>query len=96
MEMMFALIGALAIGLSVRYSMSGRDRTGAVMIPALATATGALVWAIGIWGGLASTDPWIWLLTFALSGIVSYLVNRRVTRVRTTTDNAVFGRIARH
>jgi hypothetical protein len=92
--MMFAVFAALAIGLSVRYSMAGRDRVGAAMIPAIATATGACVWAAGTWAGLASTEPWIWLLTFALSGVVAFVVNLRLVRARIAADNKVFGKIA--
>jgi hypothetical protein len=92
--MMFAVFAALAIGFSVRYSMAGRDRVGAAMIPAIATATGAIVWAAGTWAGLASTEPWIWLLTFALSGVVAFVVNLRLVRARIASDNKVFGKIA--
>jgi hypothetical protein len=92
--MMFAVFAALAIGLSVRYSMSGRDRVGAAMIPAIATATGAAVWAAASWAGLPSTEPWIWLLTLALSGVVAYVVNLRLVRARIASDNELFGRIA--
>jgi hypothetical protein len=92
--MMFAVIAALAIGLSVRYSMAGRDRVGAAMIPAIATATGAAVWAAATWAGLASTEPWIWLITFAVSGVVAYVVNLRLVRARIASDNEVFGKLA--
>lgn len=91
---MFAVIAALAIGLSVRYSMAGRDRVGAAMIPAIATATGAAVWAAATWAGLASTEPWIWLITFAVSGVVAYVVNLRLVRARIASDNEVFGKLA--
>lgn len=94
MEMMFAVFAALAIGLSVRYSMAGRDRVGAAMIPAIATATGAAVWAAGSWAGLASTEPWIWLITFAVSGVVAFVVNLRLVRARIAADNEMFGKIA--
>ena len=93
--MMFAVIAALAIGLSIRYSMAGRDRVGVALIPALATATGALVWVVGIWCGLLATEPWLWLITFAVSGAVAFYVNLRITRKRIAADNEVFGRIAR-
>ena len=96
MEMMFAVIGALAISLIVRYSMSNRDRVGVMMIPALGTATGAAIWAVGTWAGLKSTEPWLWLATFACAGAVTWIVNARVTRHRVAVDNDVFGRIARH
>jgi hypothetical protein len=92
--MMFAVFAALAIGLSVRYSMAGRDRVGAAMVPAIATATGAVVWAAATWAGLASTEPWIWLITFAVSGVVAYVVNLRLVRARIASDNELFGKIA--
>ena len=91
---MFAVFAALAIGLSVRYSMAGRDRVGAAMVPAIATATGAVVWAAATWAGLASTEPWIWLITFAVSGVVAYVVNLRLVRARIASDNELFGKIA--
>jgi hypothetical protein len=65
------------------------------MIPAIATATGALVWAAGTWAGLSSTAPWLWLITFALSGVVAFVVNLRLVRARIASDNEVFGKIAR-
>jgi hypothetical protein len=92
--MMFAVFAALAIGLSVRYSMAGRERVGAAMVPAIATATGAAVWAAATWAGLASTEPWIWLITFAVSGVVAYVVNLRLVRARIASDNEVFGKLA--
>lgn len=93
---MFAVFGALALGLIVRYSMKNRDRVGVLMIPALATATGSLTWAILTWVGIASTDPLIWLATFVAAGVVAWVVNAQIIRRRMDSDNAAFGRIARH
>ena len=95
MEMMFAVIGSLAIGLIVRYTMKNRDRLGMLMIPAIGTATGALAWSVGIGAGLTATAPWLWLITFVASAVVSAVVNARVTRRRIESDNAIFGNIAR-
>lgn len=94
--MMFALLGSLAIGLIVRYSMKNRDRVGLVMIPAIATASGALVWAIGTWCTLSSKEPWLWLATFVVAAIVPWIVNYRLIRLRIREDAAAMGRIARH
>ena len=90
MELLFVALGGLIIGLIVRYSIPGRDRMGAVVIPALATAVSAVVWEILTWLRMPYNSPWIWVIALALTAVVSVVVDVWMTRRRKQHDEAVF------
>ena len=95
MELLFVALGGLIIGLIVRYSLPGRDMTGAVVIPALATAGAAIIWEILTWLRMPYNSPWIWVITFGLVAIKSVVVDIWLVRRRTKSDQRAFGAAAK-
>ena len=90
MELIFAILGGLIIGLIVRYSLPGRDMTGAIVIPAIATAGAAILWEIATWLRLPSSNPWVWVVVFAIVAIKSVFVDLWLARRRKHSDEVAF------
>ncbi len=90
MELLFVALGGLIIGLVVRYSLPGRNMTGAVVIPGLATAGAAVIWEILTWLRMPYNSPWIWVITFGLVAIKSIVVDVWLVRRRKKHDEAAF------
>ena len=82
MELIFAVLGGLIIGLIVRYSLPGRDLTGAILVPAVATAGAAILWEIVTWLKLPSDNPWVWVVVFAIVAIKSVFIDLWLSRRR--------------
>lgn len=90
MELLFAALGGLIIGLIVRYSMPNRDRMGALLIPASATAAAAVIWEILTWLQMPYDGTWIWVITFGVTAIKSVLFDLWLTRRRIARDERDF------
>jgi hypothetical protein len=89
-ELLFVILGGLIIGLIVRYSLPSRDMTGAILIPAVATAGAALIWEILTWLQLPYNGPWIWIITFGVVAIASVFVDLWLARRRSHSDERAF------
>ena len=90
MELIFVTLGGLIIGLIARYSLPNRPLTGAVAIPALATAVACVVWEILTWARLPYNAPWIWVITFVASAVAAVVVNVWISRRRKHSDAEAF------
>ena len=90
MELLCVILGGLIIGLVVRYSLPGRDMTGAIVIPALATAGAAVIWEILTWLHMPYDSPWIWVITFGLVAIKSVVADLWLSRRRKHSDELAF------
>ena len=66
MELLFVCIAAASIGLTARYLLPGRETHGVLLLPAIATAVGAAVWAVLTWFGMPFDGGWIWVVTLVL------------------------------
>lgn len=82
MELLFVVLGAAILGLIARYSLPHRELVGAVLLPLTTAAAAAIVWVLLLWLGMKPSEPWIWLITFAIAIIKAfggemYLVRRR-------------------
>jgi hypothetical protein len=96
MELLFVVLGAFIIGLIARYVMPHRELIGALLIPALTAAAAAVVWEICLWAGLQPSQPWIWIITFAIAiakafGGSAFLVRRRTKADDEALNSALRG-----
>jgi hypothetical protein len=89
-ELIFAILGGLIIGLIVRYSLPGRDLTGAIVVPAIATAASAALWEIATWLRLPSSNPWVWVGVFVIVAAASAFVDVWLARRRKHSDEVAF------
>ncbi|MEN9752007.1 MAG: hypothetical protein RLZZ600_1054 [Actinomycetota bacterium] len=90
MELIFAVLGGLIIGLIVRYSLPGRDLTGAILVPAVATAGAAILWEIATWLKLPSDNAWVWIVVFAIVAIKSVFIDLWLSRRRKQADEQAY------
>ena len=90
MELLFAALGGLIIGLIVRYSLPGRDRMGAILIPGTAMAAAAVIWEILTWLHMPYDGTWIWVITLGVTAIKSVLLDLWLTRRRIKHDEEAF------
>ncbi|MEN9714547.1 MAG: hypothetical protein RJA35_14 [Actinomycetota bacterium] len=65
-EVAFLLIYAALLTAVAPYVRSDRDNYGSLVPGALAITTGAVLWSVFTWLGMADTDGWIWGLTMVL------------------------------
>lgn len=90
MELLFAALGGTIIGLVVRYSLPGRDRMGALVVPAVATAGAAVIWEILTWAGMTPDGTWIWVITFGVVAVKCVFVDLWLSRRRKASDAEAF------
>jgi CHASE2 domain-containing sensor protein len=86
-ELLFISLGGAVIGLLARYLLPQRHRHGSVLIPAIATATAAIVWVALTWAGMKWNGGWIWFVTIAVTVVVSVVVDLAVGEVRKRRDD---------
>ena len=93
MELLFVTVIGAGIGLLVRYTISGREHHGALLLPAIAAATTAAVWVILLWAGLTFDGGWIWVISLAAAAIVSVALAILLPRRRVEHDDRMLHRL---
>lgn len=100
MELMFAGIAGILIGL-VGY-LAARDRAfiGSALIPAVGGIVALALWAGATWLGtldgfawLAYDQGWIWWITMGVTVIVVGILALTVGRARSASDEELFDRL---
>jgi len=86
MELLFVCIAAAGIGAIARYLLPGRESHGVLLLPAIATAVGATVWALLTWLGMPFDGGWIWFVTLALSAVAAVGAGILLPRQRRDAD----------
>ena len=76
------VIYAIILGLVAPYISAHSDKYGALVPPAIATATGSIVWTILLWVGLPTTDAWIWLAVMLVMPVVMIILSNRLANSR--------------
>ena len=94
MEIVFAIVLGSAIGLAVRFLVPQRHTHGIMLVPAAATITTAVVWAVLVWAGFTFDGGWIWVISLTLGGVAA-LVTALVTPRRRAHADAAFYEHAR-
>ncbi|MEO5922030.1 MAG: hypothetical protein ABIQ01_12900 [Pseudolysinimonas sp.] len=86
MELAYVTVIGAAIGALVRYILPGRRSYGLFLLPALAAAVTAAVWAILVWVGWTFDGGWIWAVSLTSAGVASVLAAILIVRYRATAD----------
>lgn len=93
MELLFVTVIGAGIGFVARYTISGREHHGALLLPAIAAATTAAVWVALLWAGLTFDGGWIWVISLAAAAIVSVLLAVLLPRKRVEHDQRMLHRL---
>jgi hypothetical protein len=93
MELLFVTVLGAGIGFLARYTMSGREHHGALLLPALAAATTAAVWVILLWAGMTFDGGWIWVISLAAAVLVSVGMAVVLPRRRVEHDTLLLHRL---
>jgi hypothetical protein len=93
MELLFVTVIGAGIGFVVRYTMSGREHHGALLLPAIAGATTAAVWVLLLWAGLTFDGGWIWVISLAAATLVSIGLAILLPKRRVEQDNLMLHRL---
>lgn len=94
MELLFVAVICAGIGLLARYVLPGRETYGLLLLPAIATAAGMLVWVALLWLGLTFDGGWIWvwsLLAAVAAALAAGLLLPRVRRAAEARLRASLG-----
>lgn len=86
MELLFVIVIAASIGLILRYLVPRRGTYGLLLLPAIATAVGAIVWVVLLWLGWTFDGTWIWVVSLTAAGIAALVVGLVLPRRRVEAD----------
>ncbi|KAB1655108.1 hypothetical protein F8O01_12695 [Pseudoclavibacter chungangensis] len=101
MELMFAGLFGIVIGLAARYTGRHRERSGAVLVPAVGGITALLVWEGLTWLSvspgmewLAYDAGWIWWITLGVTVLVTFLLALSIGTNRKRDDDELLDRLS--
>jgi predicted phage tail protein len=95
MELFFVTVIGACLGAIVRYTLPARQSYGAVLLPAVAAMTAAVVWVALLWLGLTFDGGWIWMVSIGASVVVPVIIALALPRRRRTSDAALFAKLTR-
>lgn len=70
MEIVYAVVVAAGAAVLLRFLLPTRDTQGIALLPAVAAAVCALIWAGMSWLGFAFDDSWGWLWLASVGGAI--------------------------
>lgn len=86
MELLFVALFGAFIGLVARYALPHRATHGALLIPAVGTASAMVAWVSLTWAGLRWDQGVIWIATLAVSALVAAGADLALGRRRAAAD----------
>lgn len=95
MELLFAVLIGIVLGLAARGVLPERAQTGIALLPALGGASAAVVWVALTWVRLKWDQPVIWTLTLAAAALTVVGAGVLLARSRTAADRRTFERVSR-
>jgi hypothetical protein len=95
MEMLFAVLGGVLLGIGVYYALPGKDKYGAAVLPGAAGAATAVVWAGLTWAGWKFDGGWIWIVALAAGVAASALTGFVLARMRSAADERMLERLSK-
>ncbi|MBX3116525.1 MAG: hypothetical protein KF808_04170 [Cryobacterium sp.] len=95
MELLFVALGAILIGLGLRYLLPGKDSYGSALLPAVSTIAASVIWAGLTWLGWPFDGAWIWWVSLVGGGLIAIAVALFVVPRRRQADAAAFERLNR-
>ena len=93
MLILLPLVIAVATGIGMHYGSPNRHSRGVALVPAIATAIAAIVWAAMTWMGFAEDNPWIWLASIVAPIVITYPTTLWIARTRAALDAAEAARL---
>jgi uncharacterized membrane protein YeaQ/YmgE (transglycosylase-associated protein family) len=94
MELAYVTVIGAAIGALARYLLPGRRSYGMLLLPAIAAAVTAAVWAGLVWLGWTFDGGWIWVVSLASAVVASVLSAILIVRYRDTADERLLHRLS--
>ena len=88
MQLLFAEVIALGIGLVVHQVLPRQVQTGVVLLPAIAGAAAAIVWVALTWARLPQDGAVIWLASLGSATLSALAAGVLLRRSRARTDDA--------
>lgn len=95
MELLFAILGGLILGLAGRYVLPKRETHGVLLVPAIGASVAAVIWDALTWAGWKFDGGWIWVATLVAAGAVSVFAGVMLGRQRTTSDAELLSNLSR-
>ncbi len=95
MELLFAVLGGIAIAGGLRYLLPHRHSYGVLLLPAMGGAVSAAVWAALTWLGWPFDGGWIWVMSLLSAGVAGILVALLLSRHRVATDERMLQTLSR-
>ena len=95
MQLLFAEVLALGLGLVVHQVLPHRDLTGVVLLPAIAGAAAAIVWVALTWARLPQDGGLIWLAALGSGTLSALAAGVILRRGRRRSDQARYAEAAR-
>lgn len=95
MQLLFADVASIALGIVVHGALPWRRLTGALLLPAIAGTATAIVWAGFVWLRVPDGSGWLWLSSLS-AGVLSALAAGLLLRTRRRrADDAQLATVAR-
>ncbi|SDS39406.1 hypothetical protein [Microterricola viridarii] len=94
MELLFVALGGAILGIAARYTLPRRAEYGVVVVPAIGTATAAILWVALTWLGMAWDSGWIWLITLVGAAAVSAGAALLIGRTRAASDERLLATLS--
>ncbi len=94
MELAYVTVIGAAIGALARYLLPGRPAYGILLLPAIAAAATAAVWAGLVWLGWTFDGGWIWVVSLGSAVIASVASAILIVRFRENADQRMLHRLS--
>lgn len=70
MEILLALVFGAVVGIISHFVIPDRSLRGVAFAPVLGACVGGVVWLALTWLTLTTTNPWLWIVSFAVPLVV--------------------------
>ncbi len=77
---------AVILGLVAPYITVHAQKYGSLLPPAIALASGSLLWAVLTWVGLPYTNAYIWIIVMVLMPIAMMIGSSTIARMRDAAE----------
>jgi uncharacterized membrane protein YeaQ/YmgE (transglycosylase-associated protein family) len=94
MELAYVTVIGAAIGALARYLLPGRKAYGMFLLPAIAAAVTAAVWAGLVWLGWTFDGGWIWVVSLASAVAASIASAILIVRYRKNADQRLLHQLS--
>jgi L-cystine uptake protein TcyP (sodium:dicarboxylate symporter family) len=82
---------AAILGLVAPYIFAKSEEYGVLLPPAIALATGGVLWAALTWLGFKYEEGYIWIIVMVLMPLVMIVVSSRIAHARSQAREAKLG-----